>query len=84
MTDPSKTNLTAQHNQIDERFAKWAALTLNHMRIENSGWLRYFRRWKITDEPLRNDAQALLNEYNIKDVEVTKNGVKIIYRDRAE
>ena len=84
MTDPSKTNSTAQHNQIDERFVKRAVLVLNHMRMENSGWLRYFRRWKISDEPLRNDAQALLNDYNIKGVELTKNGDKIIYRDRAE
>jgi len=33
---------------------------LGNMALENEGSARLLRRWKISDEPLRNDAKNLL------------------------
>lgn len=33
---------------------------LGNMALENEGHARLFRRWQISDEPLRNDAKNLL------------------------
>lgn len=33
---------------------------LENLSLENKGWKRFFKRWKISDEPLRNDARELL------------------------
>jgi hypothetical protein len=33
---------------------------LGNMALENEGRARIFRRWQISDEPLRNDAKNLL------------------------
>ena len=46
----------------DERFANRAALILHQMALERRGWRGFFRRWHISDEPLRHDAANLLRE----------------------
>ena len=46
----------------DERFADRAALILRQMALERRGWRGFFRRWHISDEPLRHDAANLLRE----------------------
>ena len=46
----------------EREFAERAALILHHMALENKGWRGWFRRWYISDEPLRNDAANLLRE----------------------
>ena len=33
---------------------------LENLTKENKGWRRFFRRWAISDEPLRNDAATLV------------------------
>jgi hypothetical protein len=44
----------------DKEFAERAALILHNMALENMGWRGWFRRWYMSDEPLRNDAANLL------------------------
>lgn len=45
------------HNQ------QMRALTILHnMAVERTGWRSFFRRWWISDEPLRNDAANLIRE----------------------
>ena len=39
---------------------------LSNMALENKGWKSFFRRWHISDEPLRNDAARLLREIGWK------------------
>ena len=46
----------------EREFAERAALILHNMAQENIGWRSWFRRWHISDEPLRNDAANLLRE----------------------
>ena len=41
---------------------------LNHLTQENTGWKRFFKRWKISDEPLRHDARNLLERINNRGV----------------
>lgn len=38
---------------------------LENMALENTGWKALFRRWYISDEPLRNDAANLLREMGV-------------------
>ena len=39
------------------------ALTILHnLALERAGWRGFFRRWYISDEPLRNDAANLIRE----------------------
>lgn len=39
------------------------ALSILHsMALERTGWRAFFRRWCISDEPLRNDAANLIRE----------------------
>lgn len=39
------------------------ALTILHnMAVERTGWRSFFRRWWISDEPLRNDAANLIRD----------------------
>lgn len=54
------TNLEAGMN--DKKFIDRAALILHNMTLERRGWRGFFRRWYISDEPLRNDAANLLRE----------------------
>ena len=35
---------------------------LHNMAVERTGWRSFFRRWWISDEPLRNDAANLVRE----------------------
>lgn len=35
---------------------------LHNMSLERTGWRKFFSRWLISDEPLRNDAARLLRE----------------------
>lgn len=35
---------------------------LHNMAVERTGWRSFFRRWWISDEPLRNDAANLIRE----------------------
>ncbi|EEW57283.1 hypothetical protein SCH4B_4352 [Ruegeria sp. TrichCH4B] len=35
---------------------------LHNMAVERTGWRGFFRRWWISDEPLRNDAANLIRE----------------------
>lgn len=35
---------------------------LHSMAVERTGWRGFFRRWWISDEPLRNDAANLIRE----------------------
>lgn len=35
---------------------------LYYMALERKGWWRFFSRWWISDEPLRNDAAELLRD----------------------
>jgi hypothetical protein len=44
----------------DKEFAERAALILHNMALENMGWRMWFKRWYISDEPLRNDAANLM------------------------
>ena len=37
-------------------------LLLENLTLENTGWWRFFRRWQISDEPLRNDAKNILEQ----------------------
>lgn len=47
----------------NDQFAEHAAMILHNMALERVGfWRRLFRRWHISDEPLRNDAARLLME----------------------
>lgn len=39
---------------------------LSNMTLENKGWKKLFRRWYISDEPLRHDAARLLNDVGWK------------------
>lgn len=43
----------------EHEFAERAAGILHNMALERRGW-HPFRRWYISDEPLRNDAANLL------------------------
>lgn len=38
---------------------------LQNMALENTGWKAFFRRWYISDEPLRHDAANLLRHMGI-------------------
>ena len=49
----------------DRQFTERAALILHNMSLERTGWRGFFRRWHISDEPLRNDAANLLTEYGV-------------------
>lgn len=43
------------------------ALTiLNNLALENKGWKALWRRWYISDEPLRHDASRLLKDIGWK------------------
>lgn len=44
----------------------WVPTLLENLTRENTGFLRVFRRWQISDEPLRNDAAAVLDAITIK------------------
>ena len=46
----------------DGQFIDRAASILHNMALERRGWRGFFRRWDISDEPLRNDAANLLRE----------------------
>jgi len=35
---------------------------LHNMAVERTGWRGFFRRWWISDEPLRNDAANLIRD----------------------
>ena len=39
-----------------------ALCILHNMAVERTGWRGFFRRWWISDEPLRNDAANLIRE----------------------
>ena len=39
-----------------------ALCILHNMAVERTGWRSFFRRWWISDEPLRNDAANLIRE----------------------
>ena len=39
-----------------------ALCILHNMAVEHTGWRSFFRRWWISDEPLRNDAANLIRE----------------------
>lgn len=39
-------------------------LLLENLTKEKTGWQRFFSRWAISDEPLRNDAAHLLDCIN--------------------
>ena len=39
-----------------------ALCILHNMAVERTGWRAFFRRWWISDEPLRNDAANLIRE----------------------
>ena len=49
----------------DAQFARRAELILHNMALERTGRGRWFRRWLISHEPLRNDAANLLRESNL-------------------
>lgn len=49
---------------MDEcQFIERAQRILFHMALENTGWRKFFRRWYISDEPLRNDAARLIHDW---------------------
>lgn len=48
----------------DAQFARRAEHILHNMALERTGWARFFSRWFISHEPLRNDAANLLRESN--------------------
>ncbi len=50
----------------DAQFAQRAAGILHNMSLERRGFWSFFRRWHIADEPLRNDAANLLDEYGFE------------------
>jgi len=50
----------------DLEFARRAAVILHNLALERVGpWRQFWRRWHISDEPLRNDAARLLREKGV-------------------
>ena len=50
----------------DRQFAERASVILHNMALERVGfWRQLFRRWHISDEPLRHDAANLLREKGV-------------------
>lgn len=49
-------------HMTDQEFSERAMAILHNMALERKGWRGFFRRWHISDEPLRNDAASLLRE----------------------
>jgi len=45
---------------IDENTRDTIYTLLENLCKENTGWRRWFSRWKISDEPLRGDAKHVL------------------------
>ena len=41
-------------------------VVLHNLALERIGWRRYFSRWYISDEPLRNDAARILRAVGYK------------------
>jgi hypothetical protein len=57
------------------------ALTILHnMAVERKGWRSFFRRWWISDEPLRNDAANLVREVGYS--ALMPNGYQLIGDDQ--
>lgn len=46
--------------KIDPKTAESVMILLRNLTLENKGWRRWFSRWTISDEPLRNDAAGIL------------------------
>jgi hypothetical protein len=46
----------------DKQFRERALHILHNMALERTGWRGFFRRWHISDEPLRHDAANLIRE----------------------
>lgn len=47
----------------DQQFIQRATAILHNMSLERRGsWRQFWRRWHISDEPLRHDASNLLRE----------------------
>lgn len=60
MVEFMKTKLTTV--QIPEPTLERISTVLENLATENTGWRRYFRRWKISHEPLRTDAANILRD----------------------
>lgn len=49
--------------ELQDKAAKWESWCrpiLENMAKEETGWVRFFRRWPISHEPLRSDARNAL------------------------
>lgn len=57
MVDKEKTSRLAAQWALER-----AENILNNMTLENTGWMSFFMRWAVSDEPLRADAAAALPE----------------------
>ena len=50
----------------DDDFRERAEIILHNLSLERIGaWRRFWRRWEISDEPLRWDAAHLLREAGV-------------------
>ena len=50
--------------KLDNLTAQILIILLENLTKEQTGWRRFFSRWAISDEPLRNDAAYLLDRIN--------------------
>ena len=50
----------------DREFRECAERILWNLALERTGWHRFFRRWYISSEPLRNDASRLLQDAGVQ------------------
>ena len=48
--------------ETDRELLERALAILHRMQVENTGWRSWFKRWYYSDEPLRNDAAALIRK----------------------
>ena len=51
--------------RFEDHHVERAIGILQNMALENTGWKAFFRRWFISDEPLRHDAANLLREMGV-------------------
>jgi hypothetical protein len=65
----------------DRQFADRATVILHNMALERKGWRSIFKRWFISDEPLRNDAANLLRDRRVS--MMTPNGFHMVGDDAA-
>ena len=81
----SESTYETESIQYEHRTVRMPAATYNrilnlanNLQKENRGILEFFRRWKISHEPLRNDARSLFDE--LAEMDASK---KLIHETRT-